>query len=235
MDQNRRGSLLVASSLVTDPIFARGVCLVVHQDENLAIGVMLNRPLRPAGQGTLAIAGNELGSGTSFSGRALPSPRQEHPEAVDQQPASAEPTPTAETPLGMLLALIPGHDQVSPSREVHFGGPLSSPLVAIHQESQLAEAAAGTGIYVAIQKQNLESLLKQDNVPYRLIVGHLGWKSDQLEQEIDAGIWHVIPATVESVFGRTDDMWHSLIGRATSNSLARWIGIPDHPSAHQLN
>jgi putative transcriptional regulator len=108
-------------------------------------------------------------------------------------------------------------------------------VVAIHQESELAEAAAGTGIYVAVQKQSLEALIRQETVPYRLIVGHLGWKPEQLEQEIQAGVWHALPATAGAVFSPADEMWQSLIRRATANSLARWIGIPDDPEAHQLN
>ena len=66
----------------------------------------------------------------------------------------------------------------SPWRMIHFGGPQSGPVVAIHQESEFAEAETGTGIYVAAQKHHLENLVRRDQVRYRLIVGHLGWKSE---------------------------------------------------------
>src|SRR5437868_5251986 len=42
---NRRGQLLIASPRLQDPNFARSVVLLVHHDENGAMGVILNRPL----------------------------------------------------------------------------------------------------------------------------------------------------------------------------------------------
>ncbi len=118
---------------------------------------------------------------------------------------------------------------------MHFGGPLSGPVVAIHQDSQFAEAEPGVGIYVAAQRHHLEDLIKHPIAPYRLIVGHLGWKTEDLISEIDAGVWHMIPATTESVFAPAREMWPRLIRRATSNSMAKWIGVADQPYAFELN
>ena len=136
---------------------------------------------------------------------------------------------------GNVTVSAAGTGDLSPWRMIHFGGPLSGPVLAIHQESQFAEAETGKGIYFAAQKQHLEDLFRQDTVPYRLIVGHLGWQTEQIENEIDAGIWHTLPATAESVFSPAADMWPQLIRRATSNSLAKWIGVPDHVRACELN
>jgi putative transcriptional regulator len=118
---------------------------------------------------------------------------------------------------------------------LHFGGPLSGPVVAIHQMSQFAEAETGTGIYVAAQKQHLEDLIRRQVGPYRLIVGHLGWKTEELDGEIEAGIWHVVPATVDTVFSAATEMWPRLIRRATSSSMAKWIGAADVIGASELN
>jgi putative transcriptional regulator len=41
----RRGQLLIASPRLQDPNFMRSVVLIVHHDENGAMGVILNRPL----------------------------------------------------------------------------------------------------------------------------------------------------------------------------------------------
>jgi putative transcriptional regulator len=41
----RRGQLLIASPRLQDPNFVRSVVLIVHHDENGAMGVILNRPL----------------------------------------------------------------------------------------------------------------------------------------------------------------------------------------------
>ena len=220
MRQSLTGNLLVASSLVTDPMYTGGVCLIVHEDESNVIGVMLNRPIRPneealrtvleqSSDGTAKRAGNRLASG--------------HKE-LDSEISDEEATENPEQPSGEL-----------PWRMLHFGGPLSGPVVAVHQMSQYAEAETGDGIYVAAQKHHLEDLFKRNSDNCRVIVGHLGWQPEQLAQEIDAGIWHIIPATVDDVFIPASDMWPQVIRRATSNSVARWIGIPDVIEAGELN
>lgn len=210
------GNLLVASSLVTDPIHAGGVCLVVHHDETDAIGVMLNRPMKPSPDALQAMLGRP--SGSSSTGNRLGSRGRSGEEQVEIGSSSSDPL-----------------SQYSAWRMLHFGGPLSGPVVAIHQMSQLAEAETGSGIYVAAQKQHLEDLIRGQGSPYRLIVGHLGWKTEELEAEIESGLWHVVPATADTVFSAASEMWPRLIRRATSSSMAKWIGVPDVIAAAELN
>jgi putative transcriptional regulator len=126
-------------------------------------------------------------------------------------------------------------DTEDPSRLLHFGGPLSGPVVAIHASSEYAEAETGSGIYVAAQKQHLEQLVRHRPGPYRLIVGHLGWSAAQLRDEIARGVWHVVPATPEIVFAADHEMWTHLIRRATAGSVASWLGVRDVPGAAGLN
>ncbi len=194
------GNLLVASSIVSDPIYLHGVCLVVHHDEENVIGVMLNRPMQPNPAALLQMFG------------------EPSPESNRLRETMAE-TSAAATPLGT----------------VHFGGPLSGPVVAIHQMSQYAEAETGSGIYVAAQKQHLEDLVREQPCPFRLIVGHLGWGTEKLQAELDAGMWHLLPATIDIVFSNAQQMWPGLVRRATTRSLARWIGTSDVIGAAELN
>ena len=217
MRESLTGNLLVASSLVTDPMYAGGVCLIVHEDESNVIGVMLNRPIRPNQEALRAVLEGTTDGGPESPGNRLATERHEMDSKASDEADS-------EHPFGEL-----------PWRMLHFGGPLSGPVVAVHQMSQYAEAETGDGIYVAAQKHHLEDLLKRNSDNCRVIVGHLGWQAEQLEQEIAAGIWHIIPATVDDVFISARDMWSRVIRRATSNSVARWIGIPDVIEAGELN
>lgn len=189
------GNLLVASTLVQDPVCANSVCLLVHHDADGAIGVMLNRPLNPSPDALMAMLGQKAAPDTN----RLPAPA------------------------------------AKPAGTVHFGGPLSGPVVAIHNMSEFAEAETGPGIYVAAQKHHLEGLVSGPHGPMRLIVGHLGWQNDQLQQELEAGIWHLLPATADAVFASDRDMWPRLIRRATARSVADWIGVVDKPDAAELN
>ncbi len=193
------GNLLVASTLVQDPVCANSVCLLVHHDVDGAIGVMLNRPLNPHPDALMAMLGQK---NTGTNSIRLPT------------------CASATSDLGST---------------VHFGGPLSGPVVAIHADSQFAEAETGPGIYVAAQKHHLEGLFNKPSGPMRLIVGHLGWQGEQLSDELRAGIWHLLPATSEAVFASDRDMWPRLIRRATARSMASWIGAADRVDAWEVN
>ena len=224
MRDSYTGNLLVASSLVTDPMYAGGVCLIVHEDETTVIGVMLNRPIQPTPDDLHAV----LGDGSEESQPGDPANRfcrEASTELSDLQ---------AEIELLEYEPVNKSSDEL-PWRKLHFGGPLSGPLVAVHQVSKYAEAETGEGIFIAAQKQHLENLLKRNTEDCRLIVGHLGWESDQLEKELAAGFWHLIPATAGDVFINASDMWSGIIRKATSRSLARWIGVPDINTFGELN
>ncbi|MGI9471836.1 MAG: YqgE/AlgH family protein [Rubripirellula sp.] len=219
MKESFTGNLLVASSLVTDPMYAGGVCLVVHEDETSVIGVMLNRPIKPDPDALRAVLGDDNKPLKGPTNRLTPVAGD-----ADETELDGEDLEISDSQFGNL-----------PWRMLHFGGPLSGPVVAVHQVSKYAEAETGEGIYVAAQKQHLEDLLKRSTDNCRLIVGHLGWEPNQLEKEIAAGVWHLVPATVDDVFTSAKSMWPSIIRRATSRSLARWLGIPDVIAAGELN
>ncbi len=234
------GNLLIASSLVNDPVMTQAVCLIVHQDENQSIGVMLNRPMRPNPQALLqmlkssdssAEKGNRLASNMKQA--------QSKPDLSNAQHTS----PDASPPIGSGGDLTDeeAHAERTLAQAtatlgtVHFGGPLNGPVVAVHSSSEFAEAETGRGIYVAAQKPNLEALVRCQEAPYRLIVGHIGWDNAQLQAELDSGIWHMMPATTDAVFSVDSEMWPRLIRRATARSVASWIGTPDIPMAYEVN
>ena len=200
----------MASSLVTDSIYANGVCLIVHQDDKAVVGVMLNRPLQPHPAMFASDDNNDV----------VPSGPNNRLFKTTPVEASAE-TPH---PLASLNGNL-----------IHFGGPLSGPVVALHRDKQFAEAEPGHGIYMAATKGHLETLLQHNPSDCRLIVGHVGWSRESFDAEVEAGVWHVVPATADTVFSSTQEMWPRLIRRATSRSVARWIGTTDVIGAAELN
>ncbi len=228
MSESLIGNLLVASSQVNDPILGQAVCLVVHQDEEQSIGIMLNRPIKPQPSAFLSML-------------AQPKPQSGRLSAADfgdeetTNSSGLVPTQASQT------SPISDQDEQTLSEAtqmlgtVHFGGPMSGPVVAVHGSSEFAEAETGCGIYVAAQKPNLEALVRRHEAPYRLIVGHIGWQHDQLQAEVDSGVWHIAPATTDAVFGADQDMWPRLIRRATARSVANWIGTTDVPMAYEVN
>ncbi len=216
MRESYLGQLLVASSTITDPMYANGVCLIVHNDETRVIGVMLNRPIEP----------NPEAFGAILS-------ETHSPEPTEQQPRFS--TNTEKMEESDTNSPFEDSDLALSSRPLHFGGPLSGPIVALHQIRDYAEAETGNGIYVAAQKEHLVELIRDQNGPFRLIVGHLGWNPEELDAEVAEGHWHVLPANVDDVFSSASDMWSCVIRRATNSSLAKWIGLPDANFAGELN
>ena len=226
------GKLLVASTTVRDPILSRSVSLVVHQDDQQVYAVLLNRPMVPP-QGELKPA--------DFSGESasLPAAKPAGPNA-DGNPSDRLPRPVdaagqESQPDSSSLAHQTAADVAKSLGTIHFGGPLSGPVVAVHNASELAEAEAGRGVYVAAQRDLLETLVKQRPGGYRLIVGHLGWSLEQLRSEREAGYWHVIDATEEDVFTGDQELWSAVIRRATGASLAHWVGIDTPPQRVECN
>ncbi|NND98187.1 MAG: YqgE/AlgH family protein [Pirellulaceae bacterium] len=254
------GNLLVSSSLVEDPLMGKAVCLLVHQEDDRLIGVMLNRPIHPHPAAFLNLLANDHPKSTSINRFDFPDePNTKSPEGDlarehGDDLGNTSPPPTAEPELGDdpgdhdnnlvsdqtgLIANSDAERTIAAATKtlgtVHFGGPLSGPVVAVHGSSEFAEAETGSGIYVAAQKPNLEGLVRQQSNPFRLIVGHIGWNTQQLQAEMDAGFWHMVPATSDAVFANDLEMWPQLIRRATARSVARWIGTPDVPMAYQVN
>ena len=221
------GKLLVASSLAEDPVLAQSVSLIVHQDDEHLIAVMLNRPMTPNPSALMKMLDEPptVESGTEI------------PHGDDLGDGITDDFDSGHNRIGHLAAEAAqaAADAASSIGMVHFGGPLSGPVVAVHGLSEFAEAETGNGVYVAAQKQLLENLVRHKPGPFRLIVGHLGWDLPQFAQEFGEGRWHLIDATSDAVLKEDSEMWPRLIRRATSSSVARWIGVPDLPGAAALN
>lgn len=248
---------MIASTLVPQSVFSRSVCLIVHHDENGAIGVMLNRPISPpppeliqmliagpdavqAGQddesqddGPVSNCGSKSGGSKRGKSR-LPRPAESVPTEAESGQANGN------NPPGSMIIANSGEvygpvAAQSGSAIVHFGGPLSGPVVAVHGTRALAEAEAGQGVFMAAQREHLEQLIKNGEDDFRLIVGHSAWTTAQLSQEFAAGYWHVLPATEETALTVRVDLWPHLIRRATGASVASWVGARDSGGWTGLN
>ncbi|MEO1525838.1 MAG: YqgE/AlgH family protein [Planctomycetota bacterium] len=207
------GKLLVASTLIDDPVLHRAVCLVVHQDADNVFAVLLNRPMSPH-------PGLQKMLDAPESESRLPNVSETEPESSGNLPANV-----SKPAIGPSQAL----------GTIHFGGPMSGPVVAVHDNQDLAEAVAGKGVYVAAQRDALENIIQEKSNSYRLIVGHLGWTREQLAGERESGFWHVMDATDEDVFTSDQEIWPTVIRRATSRSVANWLGIQDNAFASEVN
>jgi putative transcriptional regulator len=116
---------------------------------------------------------------------------------------------------------------------VHLGGPVSGPLMAVHTDASLAEMEIVPGVYFAAQRDHLEGLLQQQGHEFRFFVGHSGWGSGQLENELKEGAWLTTPAVPDFVFCNDDDLWRKVtqhVGQTILTDILKLKYAPKDPS-----
>ncbi len=104
-------------------------------------------------------------------------------------------------------------------RPLYAGGPvLPRTRVALFSSDSAPGAPAFhvlKRVYLSMHPSNIESLLAQPARNFRLFVGFSGWAPRQLEAEMRAGGWYVLPASEELLFREdTSGLWHELLERA---------------------
>lgn len=105
------------------------------------------------------------------------------------------------------------HAQLNRRGWLHFGGPVNGPLVALHDQSDLADLACSNGIYLTTDRAHLLDVLKLEHANVKLFAGFSGWGPNQLESELATGSWFVSDITLEQVLGDSDDLWKDLLYR----------------------
>ena len=176
------GHLLVASPELSDDNFYRTVVLIIHHDEQGAIGVVLNRP-----------------TGSTI---------REVWEALADEPCESE-------------------------QPINVGGPVRGPLMAIHTNPEASENEILPGVFFATHRDRLNEIVREASQPFRIYNGYSGWAAGQLEGELKAGGWMVMPATFDYIFGDPDTMWRQAsqeIGAQITTPLLRDVKPPEDPS-----
>jgi putative transcriptional regulator len=124
---------------------------------------------------------------------------------------------------------------------IYVGGPLEGPLMAVHTSRKLAENEIVPGLWFATHKEHLHALVEKSTgenskQPFRLFSGYSGWGSGQLEGEMKAGGWLLLPATAEHVFADDDDeVWQLATRTVGHNILKADRSIKDLPEDPSLN
>jgi len=116
-----------------------------------------------------------------------------------------------------------------------LGGPVPGPLLAVHTNQFFAEMEILSGVFLAASKKHLDDLMLQEGDPIKVFLGHAGWGPGQLEQELNAGAWLTMPATVEYIFCDASDLWETVtreIGRSTLQSILHLKHVPKDPSTN---
>lgn len=105
------------------------------------------------------------------------------------------------------------------------GGPVTSPLAALHTDPALAEREVVPGVFFAREGDLLAALVAAHAEPLRVYAGCSGWGPGQLEAELEAGAWAVTPAEPEFIFGDEALLWGRVRRHMADLRLSGWIGV----------
>jgi putative transcriptional regulator len=94
---------------------------------------------------------------------------------------------------------------------LHFGGPVDGPLVALHNQSDLADLTCGQGIFLTTDRDQLLKVLNRPDANVKLCAGFSGWGPGQLESERSLGSWFVSNIGLEQVLGESENLWKKLL------------------------
>lgn len=105
------------------------------------------------------------------------------------------------------------------SDAAYRGGPVETTTVlALYQPSVTIEGADHVfdKVYLITSKPVLEQILPAQPDPdiFRVYLGHAGWNRNQLQREVELGMWFVFPADTKVVLSSDpDSLWRQMIGR----------------------
>ncbi len=132
-----------------------------------------------------------------------------------------------------------------------IGGPLNGPVLALHQNEDLAEIELRDGVFVSTSQDALQMLVEneadasdnhslipmEDPSPaqYRIVLGIAGWKTPQIHAEIDAALWYPIHCDADIVFEDTETMWFKAFQRYGDDVSMNVTGVSPHGVDCQLN
>lgn len=104
----------------------------------------------------------------------------------------------------------------APPKVVFFGGPVArGSVIALARPADAALASELTEVIAGIRAVDLSG--DADSAPVeavRVFSGHAGWGPGQLEAEVDAGAWIVVPAEgSEPLSSRPETLWRDVLRR----------------------
>jgi len=125
--------------------------------------------------------------------------------------------------------------RLSTVAQLHFGGPVTGPLMAVHTKASLGERQLLPGVFFSGKEKNVLTLMRQAEQPCKIFIGYAGWGPGQLDFEVEQGIWRVAPATAEQIFSDSDDLWEQVSRQASRLQLRVMFNLKHIPADPLLN
>lgn len=118
---------------------------------------------------------------------------------------------------------------VSEDLFVYVGGPVEGPLILLHQDRDLSEETVLPGVFLSTRRDAVERLVRLEDCAVRLFAGHSGWGPQQLEGEIEQGVWLTIAADEFHIFSDAETLWQRACKSFGDQIVAAPLHGPSHP------
>ena len=141
----------------------------------------------------------------------------------------------------LLSDLLPEVKALQKRKDVvHVGGPVARQMMILLtraakplQNAQLVVS----DVYLLAQQTGLEQVLRSGGkqTKLRAYVGYAGWAAGQLDMEVAAGGWQIVPADPTLIFDKTaQEIWPELIRRGEAQWTSYQLPLSSLHLAHAL-
>jgi putative transcriptional regulator len=98
------------------------------------------------------------------------------------------------------------------------------------------EGSSSTGsIFMVQEPEQLKSIVASADGSVRVFLGHAGWKSGQLEEELAAGVWHLLTIQPDLFFSDGPQMWIEAIREVGCQFYRDVLKVPGFPADATMN
>ena len=115
---------------------------------------------------------------------------------------------------------------------LYQGGPCEGPLMVLHTHEPTAQIRVLDGVCFSAERDSITWLLRNNQGPIRFFAGYSGWAAGQLETEMAAGGWSLMPATPREVFSEDEEQWAALNARVALGRPVNPRIIPSDPQSN---
>lgn len=118
---------------------------------------------------------------------------------------------------------------------LNLGGPVPGPLIALHKDKALSEREVVPGLYMSMQREAVDQLVRDEDKPVRIYTGNAGWGGGQLEGELKVGGWLTTQGKEEDVFTEPDELWLKVTRRIGLEIVMPGVdpeAVPEDPTVN---
>lgn len=119
----------------------------------------------------------------------------------------------------------------SPATNIVQGGPIGGPVLALHQQSKIAEHQVAQDVFVSAASEDFMERIDLNDQDYRIVFGVAGWKNDQLAREIHDGYWYRLDQASDHIFDDAGNMWEESLRRYGRQALIDVAGVTGFPKS----